>query len=118
MEKKNLFDALHAMGVVAEHPYKDFDLVGALGICRMRDRYGRFLPYPGDIWRHFKGTYYRIVGIAMHTETEETMVIYHEAWKPMGLYCRPMEMFMSPVDSKKYPYMAQKWRFERMVNND
>lgn len=55
---------------------------------------------------------YEILGIAMHTESEEQLVIYRALYGDMKLYARPAAMFLSEVDREKYPNVKQKFRFE------
>ena len=66
---------------------------------------------PGTIVRHFKGSYYKILGVGIHTETEETLVVYKEL-RLHDIYIRPYDMFLSKVDKNKYPDADQEYRFE------
>lgn len=65
----------------------------------------------GGIYRHFKGSFYRVISDAIHSETGESLVVY----KPLLgyiTYVRPLSMFMSNVDSSKYPEAIQRLRFQ------
>lgn len=57
---------------------------------------------------------YQIVAFAMHTETEEQLVIYKNIWSDR-VFARPYDMFMSEVDYDKYPDIKQKYRLEKWV---
>ena len=72
----------------------------------------------GKRYRHFKGKIYVVIDIAVHTETDEIMVVYKRFLDSLVTWCRPLEMFMSDVDHKKYPDVKQKKRFERMYTED
>ena len=63
-------------------------------------------PKKGEIYRHFKGNLYEVLALAMHTETEESMVVYKEV-DGEKTYVRPLEMFVSKVDKEKYPEVMQ-----------
>lgn len=81
-----------------------------------KEDYGRLLPCNGDVWKHFKGNKYKIISLAEHTETKKPMVIYQRL--PMQdnfkIYARPLDIFMSEVEHKKYPKAVQKYRFEKV----
>ena len=66
----------------------------------------------GGIYRHFKGDYYIVVDIALHSETYEKMVVYRALYEDTTLYVRPYDMFLSKVDRTKYPNVEQEYRFQ------
>lgn len=71
-------------------------------------------PKPQEIYRHFKGNVYQIITIARHSETKIKMVVYQQLYAPYEVYVRPLDMFMSKIDTKKYPNEKQIFRFERI----
>ncbi len=80
----------------------------------------------GDIVQHFKRELlteeeragdmylYEIIGVAIHSETREPMMVYRPLYDDGGMYVRPLEMFLSEVDHGKYPNVKQKYRFEEV----
>lgn len=61
------------------------------------------------IYRHFKDN---VLCVAMHTETQEKMVVYQALYGDYKYFVRPYEMFVSKVDHDKYPDVKQEYRFE------
>ena len=53
---------------------------------------------PGAKYRHFKGREYRVLYVARHSETLEEMVVYQQLYGEMGVWVRPLEMFLGTVD--------------------
>lgn len=78
----------------------------------------RNIPRPGEVYRHFKGNIYKIITLAMHTETEEMMVVYAPENGKGGAYARPLSMFLEEVDHDKYPEVTDKYRFTLLDEND
>lgn len=63
------------------------------------------------IYKHFKGTFHKVICIAKDSETLAEKVVYThndtgEVW------VRDKQEFLSVVDYNKYPNVVQKYRFE------
>ncbi len=56
-------------------------------------------------WRHFKGGEYRVVGLALHSETGEELVVYQALYGDGELWVRPAAMWLETVerDGKRFP---------------
>lgn len=56
-------------------------------------------------YRHFKGNMYELIEIAHHSETQEPMAVYRALYGEMGLWVRPLPMFLETIerDGKELP---------------
>lgn len=67
------------------------------------------------IYRHYKGDYYIVEGVAQHSETGEELVIYRSLYDDgKHCYARPRDMFLSEIDPASIPagQPQQSHRFE------
>jgi len=55
---------------------------------------------PG-IYRHYKGKKYRVIGVAIHTETMEELVVYQALYGKNALWARSLKMFLETVTAGK-----------------
>lgn len=60
------------------------------------------------VYRHYKGKYYEIIGVAKHSETLEELVVYRALYGDNELWVRPKKMFLEIVDinGEKVPRFA------------
>ena len=52
----------------------------------------------GKKYRHFKGNEYLVMHIAKHSETLEELVVYQALYGEMGVWVRPLDMFLEQVE--------------------
>lgn len=59
-------------------------------------------------YKHYKGSFYQVEGVATHSETEEKMVVYRPLYGEQALWVRPLEMFQETlsVDGHTVPRFA------------
>ena len=62
------------------------------------------------LYRHYRGNNYRVLFLARHSETQESLVIYQALYGEQGFWARPAAMFGESVerDGRTVP------RFERV----
>lgn len=53
-------------------------------------------------YRHFKGKDYQVLGLATHSETGETLVVYRALYGEGGLWVRPAFLWTEPVERADY----------------
>ena len=49
-------------------------------------------------YRHFKGMEYEVLGLATHSETGETLVIYRALYGERAVWARPLSMWEERVE--------------------
>ena len=49
-------------------------------------------------YQHFKGGAYEVLFEALHSETQEPMVVYRALYGKRGVWVRPRAMFVETVD--------------------
>ena len=58
-------------------------------------------------YKHYKGNFYKVIGVAKHSENLEQLVVYEALYdNPEGkLWVRPLKMFVEEVEvnGKKMP---------------
>jgi len=70
----------------------------------------------GKVYRHFKGNYYYIKDIAIHSETGEEYVVYQSLYGDhKTTYIRDKEMFLEKADlTREDNIFKQEYRFEQV----
>jgi len=58
------------------------------------------------VYKHFKGDEYLILGVALHSETQEELVVYQRLAHGVPVqpysWVRPLSMFLETVDKPEY----------------
>ena len=52
----------------------------------------------GKKYKHFKGNEYLVLHLAKHSETLEDLVVYQPQYGEMGIWVRPLSMFLEQVE--------------------
>lgn len=53
---------------------------------------------PTGRYQHFKGNFYQVEAIALHSETQDEQVIYRALYGDKGLWVRPLAMFDETIE--------------------
>lgn len=51
------------------------------------------------LYKHYKGKFYEVIGVARHSETLEELVVYKATYQTEGenLWVRPLQMFQETI---------------------
>lgn len=68
----------------------------------------------GKVYQHFKGNYYFVENVGLHSETKERMVIYKPLYdrQDSQIWVRPEKMFLEEISERTDNVTGQKHRFE------
>lgn len=70
-------------------------------------------PIPGEKYRHYKGGTYEVVSLAIHTETDEKLVIY-KSLNFGSVHARPLSMWNEEIKVPNEPNGSIK-RFTKIL---
>ena len=60
------------------------------------------------VYQHYKGNYYRVIGVARHSETLEDMVVYQALYGDGELWVRPASMWEERVgETLRFTYIGE-----------
>ena len=63
------------------------------------------------LYRHYKGGLYRVLHVAVHTETGVDMVVYEDYYDDSKVWVRPLGMFYDVIDVvdnvKRFDYIGK-----------
>lgn len=64
-------------------------------------------PVPGEFYQNTDGDLYQIRTLAIHSETEEKMVVYQKMCPPFQICVSSLSDFWKKIESEKYSEMLQ-----------
>ena len=70
----------------------------------------------GDLYQHFKGEIYEVLGVAIHTETREELIVYRSL-ETDKMWMRPKKMFFGKTDTG-VPRFAKVGENGKLTTND
>lgn len=51
----------------------------------------------GEIYEHYKGLRYKVLGVARHSETLEELIVYQALYGEYEMWVRPLNMFLEHI---------------------
>ena len=49
------------------------------------------------LYKHYKGNEYELIAVATHSETLEKLAVYKQLYGEMGIWVRPLQMFLETI---------------------
>ena len=65
------------------------------------------------VLREMPKGWYKIIGIAIDSISENKLVIYQSLAGEKMLFARPVDSFLEEVNRRKYPWTIQRYRMEK-----
>jgi hypothetical protein len=53
---------------------------------------------PGDFYRHYKGTVYKILVLARNSDSELPMIVYQDTTAPEKIWARDLDVWSGDVE--------------------
>jgi hypothetical protein len=69
------------------------------------------------LYRHYKGKYYEVIGVAKHSETGESLVVYRPLYGEQGLWVRPLKCLLKPSQWDETFYLLGEKQMSRGQNS-
>jgi hypothetical protein len=57
-------------------------------------------------YQHYKGNEYTVLGVALHSETHEELVVCQQEYGAQGIWVRPKKMFFETVEERAVPWVG------------
>lgn len=59
----------------------------------------------GSTWKHYKGGTYKVIAVALQTETEEILIVYTD--NVGNVFARPVKMWFDTVKTEEGKILAR-----------
>lgn len=70
-------------------------------------------PLRKGIYKHFRGRFYQVLATAVHSKTQEEMVVYQALYEPFDTFVRPRQMFEDVCPINQFGEKGPRFQFIR-----